>query len=155
MRPSKLSFPSSSAPNFIKTPFGAESNGRVFLSTKTRPARFIDAYACLKLEMDRLKKHEDELDFFALELQSRRVRLGRWGWGLPIWLYGLLSDFGRSYLRPLGELFVVAGIGAGAFWYFDARTYGEALGLSAANTLNVSASAGISVWQLILRSLGS
>ena len=32
---------------------------------------------------------------------------------------------------------MVAAIGAGAFWYFDARTYGEALGLSAANTLNV------------------
>jgi hypothetical protein len=34
-------------------------------------------------------------------------------------------------------LFVVAAIGAGAFWYFDARAFGEALGLSAANTLNV------------------
>jgi hypothetical protein len=56
---------------------------------------------------------------------------------LPIALYELLSDYGRSYIRPLGALFVVAAIGAGAFWYFDARTYGEALGLSAANTLNV------------------
>jgi hypothetical protein len=98
---------------------------------------FIDAYACLKLEMDRLRKHEDELDFFALELQSRRVLLGRWGWGLPIWLYGILSDYGRSDVRPLAALFVVAAIGAGAFWYFDARTFWEALGLSAANTLNV------------------
>jgi hypothetical protein len=33
---------------------------------------FVDAYACLKLEMDRLKKHEDELDFFALELGTLR-----------------------------------------------------------------------------------
>ena len=32
---------------------------------------------------------------------------------------------------------MVAAIGAGTFWYFDARTCGEALGLSAANTLNV------------------
>ncbi len=39
---------------------------------------FVDAYACLKLEMDRLKKHDDELDFFALELQSRRVLRGDW-----------------------------------------------------------------------------
>ncbi|MDQ6868106.1 MAG: pentapeptide repeat-containing protein [Pseudomonadota bacterium] len=97
---------------------------------------FVRAYECLKAEMDRLKRHEDELDFFALELQSR-VLLGRWEWGLPIALYGLLSDYGRSYRRPLGALFVVAAFGAGAFWYFDARTYGEALGLSAANTLNV------------------
>jgi hypothetical protein len=33
---------------------------------KDRAGAFIDAYACLKLEMDRLKKHEDELNFFAL-----------------------------------------------------------------------------------------
>jgi Pentapeptide repeats (9 copies) len=97
---------------------------------------FIDAYACLKLEMDRLKRHEDELDFFALELQSRQVLLGPVH-GLPIVLYGFLSGYGRSYARPLVALFVVAAIGLAAFWYFDARTFGEAVGLSAANTLNV------------------
>jgi uncharacterized protein YjbI with pentapeptide repeats len=61
---------------------------------------FIDAYERLKLEMDKLKKHGDELDFFALEQQCRRVVLGRWA-GLPIALYGFLSDYGRSYTRPL------------------------------------------------------
>jgi hypothetical protein len=86
--------------------------------------------------MDRLKRHEDELNFFALEMQSRRVLLGSWG-GWPIWLYGLFTCYGRSYIRPLVALFVVSVIGAGAFWYFDARTFGEALGLSVANTLNV------------------
>jgi uncharacterized protein YjbI with pentapeptide repeats len=59
---------------------------------------FIDAYACLKLEMDRLKKHEDELDFFAREMQSRRVWLGPWR-SLPIALYELLSNYGRSNRR--------------------------------------------------------
>jgi uncharacterized protein YjbI with pentapeptide repeats len=103
---------------------------------KDEAGTFLDAYACLKLEMDRLKKHEDELDFFALEMQSRRVLLGPWR-GLPFAIYGALSGYGRSYLRPLVALVVVAAAGAGAFWYFDARTYGEALGLSAANTLNV------------------
>jgi len=98
---------------------------------------FIDAYACLKLEMDRLKKHEDELDFFALELQSRRVLLGRWGWGLPIWLYGVLSDYGRSYLRPLGALFYLALIGTLAFLSSNSLSPGQALGLSFANSLNV------------------
>src|SRR4051812_32208757 len=38
--------------------------------------RFIAAYERLKLEMDRLKKHGDELDFFARELQCRCVLLG-------------------------------------------------------------------------------
>jgi uncharacterized protein YjbI with pentapeptide repeats len=98
---------------------------------------FIDAYACLKLEMDRLKKHEDELNFFARELQSRRVLLGRWGWGLPIWLYGVLSDYGRSYLRPLGALFYLALIGTLAFLSSDSLSPGQALGLSFANSLNV------------------
>src|ERR1700730_11124619 len=65
---------------------------------------FIDAYACLKLEMDRLKKHDDELDFFALELQSRRIEQGP-VWGFPFAIYGVLSGYGRSYLRPLGALF--------------------------------------------------
>jgi hypothetical protein len=112
----------------ITWPFAPKDNGEA--------GRFIDAYECLKLEMERLKKHEDELDFFALELQSRRVLLGPWlGW--PIWLYGVLSSYGRSYMRPLGALFMVTAIGTWALWYFDARTYGEALGLSAANTLNV------------------
>jgi uncharacterized protein YjbI with pentapeptide repeats len=103
---------------------------------KNEAAAFIDAYACLKLEMDRLKKHEDELKFFALEMQSQHVELGTWK-GLPNAIYGVLSNYGRSYLRPLVALCVVAAIGAGAFWYFDARTFWEALGLSATNTLNV------------------
>jgi uncharacterized protein YjbI with pentapeptide repeats len=97
---------------------------------------FIDAYECLRLEMDSLKKHEDELEFIAREMQSRRVYLGPWR-GLPFALYGLLSNYGRSYVRPLVALFIVAAIGAAALWYFDARTSWEALGLSAANTLNV------------------
>ncbi|MGC2224904.1 MAG: pentapeptide repeat-containing protein [Methylocella sp.] len=102
-----------------------------------RAARFsIDAYACLKLEMDRLKKHEDELDFFALELQSRRVLLGPWR-GLPIALYGLVSDYGRSYARPFVWLLVVAAIGALLFVFSDALPIEKSFGLSFANTLNV------------------
>jgi uncharacterized protein YjbI with pentapeptide repeats len=97
---------------------------------------FIDAYECLKLEMDRLKKHEDELDFFALELQSRRVLLGPLR-GLPFAIYGLLSNYGRSYIRPLLALLAVTAAGAGIFRHFDAQTVGDAFGLSAANTLNV------------------
>jgi hypothetical protein len=97
---------------------------------------FIDAYACLKLEMDRLKKHEDELDFFALELQSRRVLLGTWT-GLPIAIYGTFSDYGRSYLRPLITLFYLALIATLAFLSSGSLSPWQSLGLSAANTLNV------------------
>ncbi|MGH6847279.1 MAG: pentapeptide repeat-containing protein [Methylocella sp.] len=97
---------------------------------------FIDAYACLKLEMDRLKKHEDELDFFAVELQSRSVLLGTWT-GLPIAIYGVVSDYGRSYLRPLVALFYLALIGTLAHLSADSLSPWQSLGLSAANTLNV------------------
>jgi Pentapeptide repeats (9 copies) len=96
--------------------------------------KFVDSYGCLKREMDRLKKHEDELDFFALELQSRRELLGRWGLGLPILLYGLVSDYGRSYWRPLAAIVVVMFIGACFFWYFDARTCGERAGSGCLNS---------------------
>jgi uncharacterized protein YjbI with pentapeptide repeats len=127
---------------------------------------FIHAYERLKLEMDGLKKHEDELDFFALELQSRRVWRGDWkkleslkllnrtislplrvlgkeislyrpAEGLPIAIYGKLSDYGRSYIRPLKGLFYLALIGTLAFLPADSLSPGQSLGLSAVNTLNV------------------
>jgi uncharacterized protein YjbI with pentapeptide repeats len=130
-------------PRFFEVKFHQDTNWRGARwprrpKHKIKAGEFIDAYACLKLEMDRLKKHEDELDFFALELQSRRVLLGKWGWGLPIGLYGVFSDYGRSYLWPLAWLSAVVVIGAWFIWYFDAdRTYWEALGLSAGSTFSV------------------
>lgn len=98
---------------------------------------FVDAYERLKQEMDRLKKHEDELDFFALELQSRRARDGVFS-GLPIALFGLLSNYGRSYVRPLAGLLVTVAVGALACWpHFGLSKFGQAVGLSLANTFAV------------------
>ena len=65
------------------------------------------------MEINRLKKHGDELDFFALEQQSRRVLLG-WK-GLPIAVYGFLGDYGRSYVRPLS--LIGATVLVGAFFF--------------------------------------
>jgi hypothetical protein len=107
--------------------------------------KFIDAYERLKLEMDKLKKHGDELDFFALEQQCRRVVLG-WR-GLPIALYGFLSDYGRSYARPLVLLTIVVVLGAVPLrahfdggWslatFIDHDFTGAGLGLSFANTFS-------------------
>lgn len=98
--------------------------------------RFIDAYACLKLEMDRLKKHEDELNFFALELQSRRVLLGTWK-GLPIAIYDVLSDYGRSFVIPLVWLVVTGVLGTPVFRHFGGFSLTDAFGLSFANAFNV------------------
>jgi uncharacterized protein YjbI with pentapeptide repeats len=107
---------------------------------------FVDAYERLKLEMDRLKKHGDELDFFARELQCRRVLQGTWG-GFPIAVYGFLSDYGRSYTRPLALL--LATIFIGVFFYAahlvgfwtpllsDLDHTGEAIGISFGATLSL------------------
>jgi Pentapeptide repeats (9 copies) len=108
----------------------------VFGAEKFAAWEFVDAYERLKLEMDRLKKHEDELNFFALELQWRRVLGGRLA-GLPIALYGVLSDYGRSYARPLYALFVVAAFGTLVLVLSGALALWQSLGLSFANTLNV------------------
>jgi hypothetical protein len=90
--------------------------------------------------MDRLKKHEDELDFFALELQSRRILQESVlkGSGLPIALYGLVSDYGRSYARPLCALIAVAAFGTLVLLLSGAHLAPwQSLGLSLANTFNV------------------
>lgn len=140
--------------------------------------------------MDRLKKHEDELDFFALELQSRRVmhrdwqhvselrlfrrtipvppleipektitprprklfgrsfalppftikartiRLFRPAPGLAIALYGWLSDYGRSYVRPLYGLLMTVAVGVLPFWW-HLSGFWRAVGHSFANTFGV------------------
>jgi hypothetical protein len=82
-------------------------------------------------------EHEDELDFFALEMQSRRVLSGALS-GLPIALYGLLCNYGRSYLRPLIGLLITVVIGGVLFLsHFGLAKYPRAIGLSLANTFGV------------------
>jgi uncharacterized protein YjbI with pentapeptide repeats len=114
---------------------------------KEKAGEYVEAYERLKLEMDRLKKHGDELDFFARELQCRRVIDGRWTKGLPIWIYGVLSNYGRSYARPFGILIAIVLLGAipirAHFSGWSPVTFiahglsGRALGLSFANTFSV------------------
>jgi hypothetical protein len=96
--------------------------------------------------MDRLKKHSDELDFFALEQQCRRVVDGFWK-GLPIAVYGFVSDYGRSYMRPLLLLVQTVLIGAIPLLVVPLRiantrvlqqsSAAEAIGISFANTLSI------------------
>lgn len=107
--------------------------------------KFIRAYECLKQEMDRLKKHEDELNFFARELGCRRVLVGPLR-GLPIALYSWLCDYGRSYVRPLSGLLMTVLVGAAPFWQHfhkyeyglsTSKAFGLSAGLSLANTFGV------------------
>ena len=104
--------------------------------------------------MDRLKKHDDELDFFAREMRCRSVLLGKWkpvlelplfgrrtvvlprpASGLAISLYGALCEYGRSYALPLWYLFATIAIGTLLFWYhLRWGHFGKAACLSFANT---------------------
>lgn len=94
-----------------------------------------DAYSCLKLEMDKQKRHEDELLFFANELACRRRELGRIK-GLPISLYWLTSDYGRSYCRPFLWLVMLFNVGAPALFLLQPDLgWEKAVGLSALNCL--------------------
>ncbi|HEV2556477.1 MAG TPA: pentapeptide repeat-containing protein [Bosea sp. (in: a-proteobacteria)] len=60
------------------------------------------SYERLKQEMERLKKHDDELQFFEREMRSRRIVEGkRSAAGLLNLAYDCLSGYGRSILRPM------------------------------------------------------
>ena len=66
-------------------------------------SRQVRNFQRLKQMMETLKKHEDELNFFAMEMAAQRVVDGGWGSprGILNGLYGTLSDYGRSVARPL------------------------------------------------------
>jgi hypothetical protein len=99
--------------------------------------KFVHTYERLKLEMDRLRKHEDELNFFALEMQSRRVRDGILK-GLPIALYGVLCDYGRNYVTPICGLLITILTGFFFFWpHFHVEGWDKGIALSAANTFAI------------------
>ncbi|OHV80347.1 hypothetical protein LCM4579_22425 [Ensifer sp. LCM 4579] len=70
------------------------------------------AYERLKLEMERLKKHEDEQFFFRQELRVRRALMKPWSFG---WLlnsaYEKLSGYGSSFMRPLVGMGALAAAG--------------------------------------------
>jgi hypothetical protein len=97
----------------------------------------VRAYERLKLEMDKLKKHEDEMNFFVLEMKARRALTGKWSTshGMAIGLYGCVCDYGRSYGRPLWLLGAVAVLGAAPFlFHFGLPGWRGCLALSATNT---------------------
>jgi len=87
--------------------------------------------------MARLNKHEDEMFFFAKELECRRVELG-WFRGLPIALYGLLSGYGQSYARPVNGLLVTIAAGTIAWVsHFGEGKFWKSLGFSMTHTFSI------------------
>ena len=102
---------------------------------KAEAQKQIYAYECLKAEMERVKRHEDEQFFFAKELRARRA-LERPG--SPKWLlnyaYEQLSGYGLSVERPILWLSALFVLGVFVFSLVDGCLDAwSAAGLSAAN----------------------
>ncbi len=94
-----------------------------------------DAYCILKIEMEKQKRHEDELMFFALELQCRQAELGLIK-GLSVLLYGWICDYGKSYLKPFIWLVALFNVGAPALFFLQPDLgWAKSVGLSAVNCL--------------------
>ena len=109
------------------------------LRAKTKsPQEFIEGYQRLKSEMDRQKLHEQELLFFGCEMQARGTALGNKTLdGFTTAIYGALSDYGRSYVRPLGWLALLIILGGLAGFAVTGRPILEAFGQSFSDTLSV------------------
>lgn len=113
---------------------------------RSRAASHVRNYQRLKQIMEGLKKHEDELDFFAREMAAQRIVDGDWKSprGILNGLYALTSDYGRSISRPTLALFpliVLPGMlfdGLSAYSVRDLLPY-EAIGLSISNTFGILA----------------
>ncbi|WP_298324478.1 pentapeptide repeat-containing protein, partial [Asticcacaulis sp.] len=98
-------------------------------------AAFTDAYERLKLEMDRLRKHDDELNFFAKELECKKLLMSPLN-GAAIVLYDYLCDYGRSYVKPIYWLCALILFGAIFISSLESgKEFWESLGISAANSL--------------------
>lgn len=82
----------------------------------------------LKQEMERLKKHEDELTFFRKEMRARR---GLYERRSAAWLlnraYELLSNYGESIARPLLLLIASILVGGAALGQLPTAHHGAPL----------------------------
>jgi hypothetical protein len=80
--------------------------------------KYQKAFQTLRLQMEKLRDHGQELKFAKLEMQARERRVGSKDVPCLVrWLsrgYGLISDYGQSALRPLlwliGSFFFTAGL---------------------------------------------
>jgi uncharacterized protein YjbI with pentapeptide repeats len=99
-----------------KPPSGRMWFGRFRQEERNHAYVQVYAYERLKQEMERLKKHEDEQDFFRRELRARRPvsRALSVPWVLNL-AYQALSNYGISVVRPVLWLIGVFITGAAIF----------------------------------------
>jgi len=86
-------------------------------STKTTdgPGAFIRAYECLRRHMAQQNKAQQEYVFLRLEMKCRKMEENFAG-AMALWTYGLISDYGWSFIRPL--------LGVALVWVFGSVYFG-------------------------------
>ncbi len=78
------------------------------------------AYRTLKLAMGDVRARNEEAEFYAKEQDSLRRRKGTpWSIKIMSWAYMALSDYGRSYIRPLSILALMSACFAFAYWLWE------------------------------------
>src|SRR5207245_11088361 len=87
----------SEPPQFYSAEFHQDTSffGASFQLGAMPPSEGARAWASLRVEMNRVQKHEEELEFFALELDAKR-KYEPWPRAALIVMYSLFADYGRS-----------------------------------------------------------
>lgn len=92
-------------------------SGARFLDTKSNFAA--RAYRTLKLAMGDVRARNEEAKFYALEQESLRNRSDTpWSYKVMSWVYMLLSDYGRNYVRPLIILVILSALSIAGYWFW-------------------------------------
>ncbi len=113
------------APAFHNCTLHQDTNfdGTKFLDMSSEDA--VRAYRTLKLAMENVRARQEEAMFYALEQKSLRSRKDTpWSVWTASHLYHLTSNYGRTFLRPLGWLlgvtvvsfFIYAAFGSISLW---------------------------------------
>ena len=99
----------------------------------------VSAYERLKQEMEKLKKHEDELFFFSKELSARRELQKRWSfeWWMNF-LYEWTSNYGNSVTRPIFWFIVLFEIGVLVWVASSSQRAGAAITLYEAGQISIA-----------------
>ena len=93
-------------------------SGAQFNDTKCKHAA--RAYRTLKLAMGDVRARNEEAMFYAKEQDSLRHRKDTpWSIKIMSWAYMALSDYGRSYIRPLSVLVLMTACFSLAYWLWE------------------------------------
>jgi hypothetical protein len=106
---------------------------------KVADVKHASKYRSLRRLAIEAKDHDKEIEFFAFEQRSKFLNSLNTLQYFPIFLYNLLSNFGRSFLRPFIGLLSTWLIAAQLFYWRSfinlTGDYSDALWLSASNLL--------------------